>query len=301
MRIKNQICGLELIEASIFSIEGPVLFTQYFINPNDTTEWGENTISAILRDKMDKLWIGTWLGGGVNLFNPGNNTFKNYLKGITVSYLLEDIDGVLWLGSDDGLYKFDRNADAFFRFKISGSITDISFVNSMVEDNQKYLWLQTPDGLMSLNPQRNETRVYSKNYGVGKNAFGFTTCYKGRDGKLFFIDATGYYSFYPEFFQDVKPPEIIFTGFHLRGQLVKPGNKSPIKEDLSQATEISLQYNQNVFSFDFAAIDYANPEENRHHYKLENYDDSWRPAGSDLRAYYFNIPPGNYVFRVKAS
>jgi signal transduction histidine kinase len=215
---------------------------------------------------------------------------------------LEDSEGILWLGSDDGLYKFDRNADAFIQYKISGSITDISFVNSMLEDNQKYLWLQTPDGLMSLNPQRNETRIYSKDYGVGKNEFLFTSCYKGRDGKLFFIDAAGYYSFYPvEYIQGVKPPEIIFTDFRLTGQHVKPGKKEPLKESLSQAKEISLRYNQNVFSFDFAAIDYSNPEDNRHFFMLENYDDNWHPAGSELKAYYFNIPQGKYVFHVKAT
>jgi signal transduction histidine kinase/ligand-binding sensor domain-containing protein len=252
-------------------------FTRYFIKPKDTTEWGENTISAILRDKKRKLWIGTWLGGGVYLFNTENSKFKNYLTGITVSCLLEDADGALWLGSDDGLYKFDRNIDAFIRYKVSSSLTDISFVNSMVEDNQKYLWLQTQDGLVSLNPQRNETRIYGKNFGVGKNLFGFTTCYK------------------------VKPPEIFFISFRLTGQLVKPGNKGPLKENLSQATEIRLRYNQNVFSFDFAAIDYANPEDNRHFFMLENYDDSWRPAGSALIAHYFSIPPGKYVFRVKAT
>jgi ligand-binding sensor domain-containing protein len=289
-------CGFNLLNRKTNS------FTRYYINPNDTAEWGENMISAILRDKTNKLWIGTWLRGGVHLFNLENNTFKKYLTGITVSCLFEDADGVLWLGSDDGLYKFDRNADVFSRYKDSNSITDISFVSSMVEDNQKNLWLQTPDGLMRLNPQRNETRIYDKNFGVGKNTFRFTTCYKGRDGKLFFIDLTGYHSFYPaEFIQSSKPPEIIFTGFRLAGQLVKPGNKGPLKGNLLQTEEIELLYNQDVFSFNFAAIDYANPEDNRHFFMLENYDDSWRPAGSVLLANYFNIPPGKYVFRVKAS
>ena len=172
----------------------------------------------------------------------------------------------------------------------------------MVEDNQKYLWLQTSDGMMSLNPQRNETR----NYGISKTGFGDMVlsnhCYKGRDGKLYFTESGGYYSFYPaDFTQDIKPPEIIFTGFRLGGQLVKPGNKGPLKESLSQATEIRLRYNQNVFSFEFAAIDYSNPESNRHLFMLENYDDGWHPASSELKAYYFNIPPGKYVFRVKAT
>ena len=34
---------------------------------------------------------------------------------------------------------------------------------------------------------------------------------------------------------------------------------------------------------------------------LENYDKVWRQGGTDQRAYYFNVPPGRYVFKVKAA
>jgi hypothetical protein len=173
----------------------------------------------------------------------------------------------------------------------------------MLEDNQKYLWLQTSDGMMSLNPERNETR----NYGISKTSFGSGVglsnyCYKGRDGKLYFTESGGYYSFYPsDFTQHIKSPKIIFTGFFLADQLIKPGDQGPLKENLSQVKEIRLQHNQNVFSFEFAAIYYTNPESNRHFFMLENYNNKWQPAGSDRKASYFNIPPGKYVFRVKAA
>lgn len=277
-------------------------FTQYFINPNDTSLSGPGSVTAIHRDKTGKLWIGTW-GGGVNLFNRESNKFKNYLKGTMVSCLYEDADGVLWLGGNDGLYKFDRSADAFIRHKVSSSFTEIPDVSHMVEDNQKYLWLQTSDGMMSLNPQRNETR----NYGISKTSFGrgagySNYCYKGRDGKLYFTESGGYYSFYPtDFTQHIKPPEIIFTGFSLGDQLIKPGQQGPLKESIYKTTEIQLRYNQNIFSFEFAAIDYTNPESNRYLYILENYDHTWQPAGLDRKASYFNIPTGKYVFRVKAA
>ena len=169
------------------------------------------------------------------------------------------------MGANDGLYKYDRSADAFIRYKVSGSFTEIPDVSHMVEDNQKYLWLQTSDGMMSLNPRRNETR----NYGISKTSFGeigyYNDCYKGRDGKLYFTESGGYYSFYPtDFTQHIKPLEIIFTGFSLGDKLIKPGNQGPLKESISKTTEIRLRYNQNVFSLEFAAIDYTNPESNRH-------------------------------------
>ena len=273
-------------------------FTQYLYTPGDTRVSNLGGIPAILRDKTGKLWIGTW-GYGVNLFNQESYKFKNYLMGTQVSCLFEDADGALWLGGNGGLYTFDRSADAFIRFKVSGSFTDIPDVSHMVEDNQKYLWLQTSNGMMSVNPRRNETR----NYGIGPTNFDFKNrCYKGRDGKLYFTESGGYYSFYPaDFTQHIKPPEIIFTGFRLADQLIKPGNQGPLKESISKTTEIRLRYNQNVFSFEFAAIDYTNPENNRHLFMLENYDNNWQTAGPDRKASYFNILPGKYVFRVKAT
>ncbi len=275
-------------------------FTQYLYRPGDAHKVKLGGISAILRDKTGKLWISEW-NYGVNLFNQESNTFKNYLMGIQVSCLYEDADAALWLGANNGLYKYDRSADAFIRFKVSGSFSEIPDVSKMVEDNQKYLWLQTSDGMMSLNPQRNETR----NYGISKTSFGkigySNNCYKGRDGKLYFTENGGYYSFYPsDFTQHIRPPDIIFTGFSLGEKLIKPGDKGPLKESIFQTTEIRLRYNQNIFSFEFAAIDYTDPESNRHLFMLENYNNNWQQAGSDRKASYFNIPPGKYVFRVKA-
>ena len=128
-------------------------FTQYFINPNDTSSFGQNVITAILQDRTGKLWIGSWEGGGVYLFNRVNNKFKNYLKGIDVTSIYEDADGAVWVGGNDGLYKFDRSADAFIRYDNSSSLTGISDIKCMLEDNEKYLWLGTPDGIVRLNPQ----------------------------------------------------------------------------------------------------------------------------------------------------
>jgi hypothetical protein len=44
------------------------------------------------------------------------------------------------LGGNDGLYKYDRSADTFIRYKVSGSFAEIPDVSRLVEDNQKYLW-----------------------------------------------------------------------------------------------------------------------------------------------------------------
>jgi hypothetical protein len=79
-----------------------------------------------------------------------------------------------------------------------------------------------------------------------------------------------------------------------------PGQNSILTKDISLTDRIVLNYDQNIFSFDFAAVDFIDPTSNKHLFMLDDYDEGWNVAGADRRANYFNVPPGNYVFRVRA-
>ncbi|OFY55310.1 MAG: hypothetical protein A2X22_02915 [Bacteroidetes bacterium GWF2_49_14] len=277
-------------------------YSNYLINPVDTSKYGQNSITAILRDKTDKLWIGSLMGGGLNLFNEKTGEFKNYLNVWDVNCLYEDSSGTVWVGSNDGLYKYDLSSDKFILYSDSNTKAEISSVLCIVEDNQSYLWLATTNGIVRINPQRNETSLYAEKNKSNENGFKPGSGYKGRNGAIYFGDGNGYYAFNPaELTRNIKAPGIIITNFSLADHSVKPGSSGPLKESLLKVKEIRLRFDQNVFSFDFAGLDYANPVGNRHLFMLENYDKIWHRANSEHRAYYFNVPPGKYVFRVKVA
>jgi signal transduction histidine kinase/ligand-binding sensor domain-containing protein len=274
--------------------------TEFLIYPNDTAEVGKNGITSILEDKTGKLWIGTWFGGGLHQFNTDTKTFKIILNNISVSCIFEDSDGVLWVGCWDNLYKYDDRTENFVPYSDPTISSKIS-VLSMVEDNQKHLWMGTSNNnIVRINPQRNATVVYDKNDGV-ENGLVFNAAYKDRKGLLYFAGETGYFSFDPEeFTRNVTPPQINFTHFYLGDQVVIPDQDGPLKESLSTANNIRLSHHQNVFSFEFVGIHYLKPEKNQHFCMLENYDTDWRKSNFEKKAYYFNVPPGKYIFRVKA-
>ncbi|HKJ78460.1 MAG TPA: ATP-binding protein, partial [Prolixibacteraceae bacterium] len=122
------------------------------------------------------------------------------------------------------------------------------------------------------------------------------------DGAIYFGNTTGYYKINPmEILRNTNPPEVIITGFSLSGQNIDPDKNGPLKVSLQEAKEIELNYDENIFSFEFAVIDYINPDENRLTYYLENYDQTWLRPNAEKKAYYFNIPPGKYIFHVKGS
>jgi len=82
---------------------------------------------------------------------------------------------------------------------------------------------------------------------------------------------------------------------------MKPGKGSPLSLPITETKEIHLKHYQNYFAFDFTGIHYSSPEDNQHLFMLENLDNGWRKASPEKRAYYYNVPPGKYIFRVRIS
>ena len=118
--------------------------------------------------------------------------------------------------------------------------------------------------------------------------------------KIIFWKLNGYYSFFPRQVINYTPPVILLTGLKLNGKSVTQAKNNLLNGPIEEATEIRLHHNQNIFSIDFAAIHYADPENNILQYMLEGYETEWRNVEQQKTAYYFNVPPGHYTFRVKA-
>ncbi|MEM7039691.1 MAG: ATP-binding protein, partial [Bacteroidota bacterium] len=112
----------------------------------------------------------------------------------------------------------------------------------------------------------------------------------------------GLIDFYPEnLIANRQAPEIILTDFQLFYESVPflpDGNvlQAPIWETES----ISLNHDQNLLSFGFAATNYLRPQLNRFYYQMVGYDGDWISVGNKRTATYTNLDPGDYVFRVKA-
>ena len=278
------------------------LFTHYRYNPEDARSLSNNTVSYICEDRSGELWIGTGNGGGLNRMNRSTGKFKHYLNGTNITCIYEDTDGTIWAGTINGLYRHNKSSGVFSLYKDPAYSIETANITGIAEDDQKNLWISTLSGILRINLRRNETSVYGLNRGVNANTLNYLAGYKLHNGELLLGDATGYYAFFPgDLTGNSKPPQVVITDFKISDQSVKPGGASVLNTVLEQTKKIQLTYKQNVFSFAFVSTHYSRPEDNIHLFMLENYDDSWNRAGSDRRAIYFNVPPGKYVFRVKAA
>jgi signal transduction histidine kinase len=152
-----------------------------------------------------------------------------------------------------------------------------------------------------MNKERNETVVFGKDYGIDPSSIS-SNGFKRQSGEVLFGDSAGYYTLNSSLSdQDTSRPIVNISGFLLNDIDVEPSPHGILSEPLEQTVEIRLKYNQNTFPFGFSTIDFvSDPQHSRLTYILQNYDNNWRSSNESREAYYFNLPPGKYVFKVKA-
>lgn len=269
--------------------------------PGDTQSLAKNAVYTLLSDRQGQIWAGLWNGGGVAFHDEATGKFKRYLQGSNIYDLTEDKAGIIWAGTEFGLYYYEKSLDHFVLFQDPASQISTSNIVSIVEDDKGNLWLGSLSGIYKINAARNETSIYGKKFGIKTNSTFELSAFRTSTGELYFGNATGYYAIDPkEVSSKSQAPDLLITDFKLGDNSILSEMK-PLSDPIEEAEEIVLNHRQNVFSFDFAGIHYRSPEENRHLYMLEGFENSWRKAGSEKTASYFNVPPGDYVFRVKAA
>ncbi len=277
-------------------------FSHYQYDPGDSTTLSNNAVATILRDKTNDFWFGNWFDGGVNRLDRQTGKFRHYLRGVSIVSFYRSADAVMWVAARHGLYQYNPVADNFSPLKSDDAGITFENITSITGDSDNNLWIGTQSGILRLSQKRDQIIQFGKENGISAASLNFNSVYRRLDGELYFGNINGYYAFYPD---KLKPsgnaPKIILTNFWLNSQLIKPTSDGPLRQSVSVSEKIELSYNQNVFSLSLAAIDYRDPGTRHTFYKLENYDVDWRPLGSEERVYYFNVPPGNYTFRVKAT
>ena len=268
-----------------------------------------NTVWVIYEDRSGILWLGTW-GGMLSRFDENTKTFVNQmpdphdpdkLHGGGINTIHEGRTGTLWVGTFDGLYRYDQKSKTFTRYTESQGLPS-STVRCILEDRVGRLWLSTDRGISRFDPQRETSRNYDVSDGLQSNEFS-TGCYQSPDGEMFFGGTNGFNAFFPENVRD-NPyvPSVAVTSFKIFNKPVPIGAKSVLKKAIPYVDSLTLPYRDNVFSFEFAALSYANPHKNRYRYKLEGFEPGWNEVGSKQRlATYTNLNPGKYIFRVQGS
>lgn len=274
-----------------------------------------NYISSIIEDKQGNIWVGTDLG--IDVLDKHTGLFRHYehiennknsLSHSTVNDMLEDGRGGIWVATRDGLNLYNPANRTFKTYRTEDGLPDNTIL-TMLEDNNHHLWISTPNGIS--NVIVTGTGIQCKNYdeadGLQGRQFNENAAFKTRDGELLFGGANGFNLFSPSSLRENKAiPQLALTGLQIFNTPVKIGEKYNgrvvLEKSITEISDLTLKYNQNVFSIEFAALAYLNPNKIRYAYQLKGFNDEWLTAnGKDRKATFTNLNPGEYTLLVRAS
>ena len=278
-------------------------FIHHKPDPNDSNSINNGSVGAIFEDRLGALWVGT-IGGGLNKFDRMQATFKHYthdsrnLKSLShhsVRSLLEDREGNLWIGTSAGLNRFDRKSESFTVLAEKDGLASDQ-ICGILEDDRGCIWLNTGKGVSRFDPRTRTVRNYDEGDGVRKSQAYAPSGFKNSKGEMFFGGITGFVRFHPDSIRD-NPyvPPVVITAFRKFDKIVQ------LDSAIAEKKEISLVYSENMFSFEFAALNYTNSEKNQYAYMLEGFDKDWIHSGTRRYATYTNLDPGKYTFKVNGS
>ncbi len=281
--------------------------TRFAAGQGDPRQLSGDRATAIAQGVDGRLWIGTD-GGGLNVLDPESGVFQHFrysaddpqsLGSDTIFSLFVQPDGTLWVGTAGGglarLAPADQAAGRFQSLTTADGLSS-NVINGIQSDEQGHLWLSSNNGLMRLDPKSWEIEVFHPEHGLVASEFNFGAHHRGADGRLAFGSLGGYNQFDPaEVLSSSQPPQLVLTGFELFNEPADLG------QPYEQLRDVTLKHDQDVLTFEYAALDFAAPSRNRYSVMLDGFDRNWSEPAHHRRSTYTNLDPGHYVFRVRAA
>jgi signal transduction histidine kinase/ligand-binding sensor domain-containing protein/DNA-binding response OmpR family regulator len=283
-------------------------FIDYSSNLKTSNSVSDNTIQAIFEDKNGSIWLGGY-SNGITIFDPQKksfsrlNTKNSNLSSDVINSFYQDAKGNMWVGTQEGgLNCYDARDHKFKVYSEENGLIN-NTINFITADDNQFLWITTLKGITRFDPVNKKFKNYGLYNGLMSLEFNFNAGTRLKDGEIALGNINGFNIVDPKNIRNNnnKPP-VVLIGLELFNKPVTIGVKnSPLKQDILNTKEIKLNYDQSVFTLEFAALDYTVPENNKYAYKLDGFDTEWRFVYNQRKATYTNLSPGTYVFKVIAA
>jgi len=240
-------------------------------------------VRALHLDSNDTLWVGT-VGGGLGVWRQGlmrTVTTRDGLPDNTISQILEDDRGRLWLGSSRGIACVDKG--------------DL-------------------DGLLSGTSRALYPRMFGRSEGMLSEECTGGFCPAGlktRSGQLWFATTKGIVGLDPHpDRQSEPPPPAVLEAVLVDDTPVTVSTRGPGSPALLETAgadplaripgdeRVIIGPGRHRIEIRYTGLSFTGPERVRFHYRLDPLDAAWVEAGIRRSAYYDNVPPGDYTFRV---
>tara|TARA_R110002050_G_scaffold273113_2_gene417118 strand:- start:8252 stop:12472 length:4221 start_codon:yes stop_codon:yes gene_type:complete len=290
-------------------------FTKFKNEQGNSTSLTSDLVFSIFIDSKNRLLVGTSQGLAIvklddlDSYIPNEINFlelkEKPIQGNRINFITEDHLGNIWLGTDIGMYQLNAELKLIKTYTTNQGLPN-NLVLAIEEDNDFNLWITTKSGLSKY--QTTEDKFYNFNIqdGVQGIEFQSKSIDKTTDGRIIAGGINGFNIFKPKDIEikskSLKP---IITKFKMFNEAIKVGqkieNKVILNNSISNTDLLELKYNQGFLSFEFVAFNYKNQKHVKYLYRMLGLHEDFISVGEDRSANYSSIPPGDYVFQVKAS
>lgn len=280
-----------------------------------------NTIFSITEDFDKNMWFATTVG--LSCYVRKEEKFKTFshdennplsISNNLVFDVLHDSRGFIWAATNDGLNLLSSDQKSFRTFKEQDGLPS-NAVLTLLEDDLKNLWMSTNNGLSNLIIQYDSlTKLYNYNFvnydetdGLQGKEFNEKSAFKTSKGEILFGGGEGFNLFHPSKLESENvDANIFFTNFLLFNKTVNIGQvingRILLSESISYTDEVVLKFKENIFTIEFARLNYLHPQKIQYNYKLEGFNKDWLTTDATSRKVsYTNLSPGKYVFRVQTT
>lgn len=300
--------GIQIIKNPEDWIGGKPVEIKTLNSESEDLERRTISIRRIYEDGQGNIWLATTSRGFIYLeFSDneviGYQTFENstgadfQISHNDARHIYQQNDSTFWLATyGGGINRWVSTSGRIETFRTSEGLANNSTYGILPDQNLRFLWVSTNNGVSRLDTRELKFSNYTEADNLQNNEFNTGAFLKRNNGELVFGGVNGFNSINTEVLAiNEKPPSVYITEVNLFNQpLVMDSASTSVKA-------ITLDYEDNFLSFEFAALDYNEPLGNQYGYKMEGVDEDWVYSGNRSFADYPNLAPGEYKFKVKAS
>lgn len=264
-----------------------------------------NNVLFVYEDRAGGVWVGT--AAGLNRLRDDGSfevfTKKDGLGSDIVISAREASDGSLWFGTVGG--GVARMSGGKFAAVTSAAGLGDDTVTAILEDDAGGLWMGSTRGVLRVSLSEMNAFADGRARSVSCVTYGkadglpTTDCsggtqpagWRSRDGRMWFPTSKGFAVVDPAALRrnELPPPVVVES-------LVVDREPRPLG-----AGVVELQPGSRAVEFHFTALSFVDPSKVKFRYRLEGFEREWVEAGARREAFYTNLPPGTYRFRVIAS
>ena len=277
-----------------------------YVNSKNEIATRENTIFHISEASGGNLWL---CGSKyVLLFDPETKSFlaqygkeesqEFNLPARTFYYMHTDAEGIHWLGTNEGLLRWDRvKNEKKLLTGIDGLSNDVIY--AVFEDEYQHLWLSSDYGIMRFNKETFHVNSYLEKDGISHQEFNRISAFQEKNGTIYFGGLDGITAFHPSDFYDKEEEvscQMLITDFEIfDGAASKILNKTG---ELRASNEITFHPEDRFFRLKFALPLMDHMSRVTYAWKVEGVDEEWNYQKENTLQI-GKLPYGDHLLRVK--